>query len=55
MSVDSNESTTSVTEEQPERRSLPRSPLLIGVIAYGILCWMLFVVLALIAWRLTGG
>lgn len=38
-----------------ERRPAPRSPLLIGGIAYGLLFWMLLVIFALIAWRLSGG
>jgi hypothetical protein len=31
----------------------PRSPLIIGAIAYAILLWMLLVVCLLIAWRLS--
>ena len=38
-----------------ERRPVPRSPLIIGGIAYALLFWMVFVVLMLIAWRLFGG
>ena len=31
-----------------------RMPLIIGAIAYGLLAWMVLVVFALIAWRLSG-
>ena len=38
----------------PNERPIPtpRSPLIIGAIAYGILGWMVLVVLLLIAWKL---
>jgi hypothetical protein len=38
-------------ETKPAAR--PRSPLIIGAIAYAILIWMLLVVCLLIAWRLS--
>lgn len=41
--------------ESRQRRPVPRSPLIIGGVALGLLFWMLLVVLMLIAWRLTGG
>ena len=31
----------------------PRSPLIIGAIAYGLLIWMVMVVCLLIAWKLS--
>lgn len=48
--------------EQPEpqaeptelpRPPRPRSPLIIGAIAYGLLIWMVMVVCLLIAWKLS--
>lgn len=38
---------------EPGRAARPRSPLIIGAIAYAILLWMLVVVCLLIAWRLA--
>lgn len=32
-----------------------RSPLIIGLLAYGLLLWMVLIVTILIAWRLSGG
>ena len=42
---------TETPESQPAMR--PRSPLIIGAIAYGILIWMLLIVCLVIAWRLS--
>ncbi len=42
-------------EERPRPGSSPRSPLIIGGIAYALLFWMVLVVFMLIAWRLLGG
>ena len=39
------------TEVQQAPR--PRSPLIIGAIAYGLLIWMVMVVCLLIAWKLS--
>ena len=35
------------------RAPRPRSPLIIGAIAYGLLFWMMLVVCLLIAWKLS--
>jgi membrane-associated protease RseP (regulator of RpoE activity) len=35
------------------RPARPRSPLIIGAIAYAILFWMMLVVCLVIAWRLS--
>lgn len=35
------------------RAARPRSPLIIGAVAYGLLIWMVLVVCLLIAWRLS--
>ncbi len=40
------------TAEVP-RAARPRSPLIIGAIAYALLLWMVIVVCLLIAWRLS--
>jgi hypothetical protein len=45
------DSATEIAESKPAAR--PRSPLIIGAIAYAILLWMLLVVCLLIAWRLS--
>ena len=45
------DSATEIAETPPAAR--PRSPLIIGTIAYGILIWMLLVVCLVIAWRLS--
>ncbi len=42
-------------EERPRPGGSPRSPLIIGGIAYALLFWMVIVVFMLIAWRLLGG
>ena len=56
MSTDADDSATTQPERQvPARRTRPRSPLIIGAIAYGLLLWMVLVVFMLIAWRLSGG
>lgn len=44
-------SATETPETQPAAR--PRSPLIIGAIAYAILFWMMITVCLLIAWRLS--
>ena len=49
------ESNGRVEAEGGRQRPLPRSPLIIGGIALGLLAWMLLVIFMLIAWRLTGG
>ena len=36
-----------------ERVPRPRSPLIIGAVAYGLLIWMLLVVCLVIAWKLS--
>ena len=36
-----------------QRAARPRSPLIIGAVAYAILLWMLVVICLLIAWRLA--
>ena len=38
-----------------EQWAAARAPLIIGGIALGSIAWMVLVVLALIAWRITGG
>ena len=62
MSNQVDDATTSGAGQQgrrgPEsiaRRPRPRSPVVVGAIAYGLLLWMVLVVFMLIAWRLSGG
>jgi hypothetical protein len=50
MATDEARAETAGTGEQ--RPPLPRSPLIIGGIAIGLMAWMLLVVLLLIAWKL---
>ncbi|MFN8516868.1 MAG: hypothetical protein U0841_30710 [Chloroflexia bacterium] len=45
------DSATESPETPPAAR--PRSPLIIGAIAYGMLIWMVLVVCLLIAWKLS--
>lgn len=56
MAGDSRDETGPQTAPTPGGcRPVPRSPLMIGGIAYACLFWMVFVVLMQIAWRLFGG
>ena len=50
MATDEVRAETAGADEQ--RPPLPRSPLVIGGIAIGLLAWMVLVVLLLIAWKL---
>jgi hypothetical protein len=47
------ESGSATETTETKRAGRPRSPLIIGAIAYAILLWMFLVVCLLIAWRLT--
>jgi hypothetical protein len=48
------EESSPVTEaSETQRAARPRSPLIIGAIAYLVLLWMVITVCLLIAWRLS--
>ncbi len=49
---DSNGMSAAAGEERPP---VSRMPLIVGAVAIGLLVWMVVVVFALIAWRLSGG
>jgi hypothetical protein len=53
MPAAADDNTTDETRPRPAPGA--RSPVLIAVLAYGLLLWMLVAVLMLIAWRLSGG
>jgi hypothetical protein len=38
---------------EAQRAPRPRSPLIIGAVAYGLLIWMFLVICLLIAWKLS--
>lgn len=50
--ADDAENQSPTTTERPAGAA--RSPLIIGMIAYGLLGWMVLLTLALIAWKLFG-
>jgi hypothetical protein len=47
------ESSSATEAPEMQRATRPRSPLIIGAIAYLILIWMVITVCLLIAWRLS--
>jgi hypothetical protein len=51
MAIDKAQAETGEQDEQ--RPPMPRSPLIIGGIAIGLMAWMLLVVLLLIGWKLV--
>jgi hypothetical protein len=47
------ESGSATESTEAQRAARPRSPLIVGAIAYAILFWMVITVCLLIAWRLS--